>query len=261
MKILSIFGALIFAFIWASAASGAIYSWTDEDGVMHFANVAPPPQALVVVKDTPGDRDRGDDPERKTTVDDRLKSAENRADDLEQDLDQAKEEAREALQRARALEERLAEAGRLAAEAQRIQEVSYGYEETWEEDYSRSYYGGYGYRAVPFRRRGICGPDRRRHPRISHYRKARNGKYQYGNKPRGGSRDYGTGVNSAKRQSGRIFNQSRSNPYDNKPRKSLKSRHYGVGVNSAKRQSGRIFNQSRSNPLRSNSVSRRAIYY
>ena len=228
MKTLSIFGAFIFAFLWAPAASGAIYSWTDEDGVLHFTNVAPPPQALVVVKDTP--RDRGGDSARKPTVDERLKSAENRADDLEQDLDQAREEAREALQRARALEETLAEASRLAAEAQRIQEASYRYEETWEEEYPRSYYGAYGYRSVPFRRRGICGPDRRRHPRISHHKKAHRGKYHYGKKyygsrPRGGSR------------------------------------HYSIGVNSARTQSERVFNQSRSNPLRSNFISRRAIYY
>ena len=227
MKVLSIFGAFIFAFLWASAASAAIYSWTDEKGVLHFTNVAPPPQALVVVKDTPKDRDRENVSAREKTVDERLKSAENRADDLEQDLDQAKEEARGALQRARALEERLAEASRLAEETQEVQEASYRYEETWQEEYSRSpYSGGYVYRAAPYRRPYIRTNDRRRVPRKSHLRKARYKKHHYGNKPR----------------------------------KSLRSRRYGIGINSARTQSERVFNQSRSNPLRSNFISRRAIY-
>ncbi|MBW1774032.1 MAG: DUF4124 domain-containing protein [Deltaproteobacteria bacterium] len=214
MKVLSIFGAFIFAFLWASAASAAIYSWTDENGLLHFTNVAPPPQARVVSA-------------REKTVDERLKSAENRADDLEQDLDQAKEEAREALQRARALEERLAEASRLAEEAQTYQEASYRYEETWEEEYSRSpYYGGYVYRAAPYRRPYVCTNDRWRVPRKSHLRKARYKKPYYGTTSRVG----------------------------------LKNRRYGIGINSARTQSERIFNQSRSNPLRSNFISRRAIY-
>lgn len=221
MKKLSIFGAFIFAFLWESTASGAIYSWTDENGVLNFTNVAPPPQAQVVVKDSPRRNTRGADRVQEESVDERLRRAQERADDLEESLDNAREKAE-------ALEERLAEASRLAEEAQRVQEAAYRYEDTWEEEYSRSsYYSGYGYRAIPFRRRGICGPDRWRPPRISHYKKARHRKPYYGNKPR----------------------------------KSLKSRHYGIGVNSARTQAERIFNQSRSNPLRSNFVSRRAIYY
>lgn len=35
----------------ASPLYGAIYSWTDENGIMHFTNYNPPPEARVFIKD------------------------------------------------------------------------------------------------------------------------------------------------------------------------------------------------------------------
>lgn len=225
MKTPIIFGVFIFAFLWASAASGAIYSWKDENGVMHFTNVAPPPQARIVVKNAPVDNDEGDNSAEKESVDERLERAEDRVEDLEQDLDQAEEKAREALQRAEALEARLAESN--AEEAQFVQEAIYRVEKTWEEGYSSSpYYGGYVYRTAPFYRWKNCRPDRGKRPPISHYRKARHKKPYHGAKSRGG----------------------------------LKSRRYNMGVNAAKTQSERVFNQTRRNTLRSDLIGRRALY-
>ncbi len=224
MKVLNMFGIFVFAFLWASAASADIYSWTDENGVMHFTNVAPPPQARILVKDAPGDHNQGDYRAPEASVDERLKRAEERADDLAHDLDLANERAREALQKARELEERIARAN--AGEAQFVQEAAYRYDAVWEEEVSGSpYYGGYVYRAAPYRRPINCRPERWRSPRISHFKKARSGKHYYGYRPWEGSRNYGV-----------------------------------IGINRAATQSHRIFNKSRSNPLTSNFISRRALY-
>jgi hypothetical protein len=234
MKKLSIFGAFIFALLWVSTASAAIYTWTDENGVVHFTNYSPPPQAQVIVKDIPGKDRQGADSALEKSVEERLKRAEERADDLEEDLDRANEKAREALQRARAMEERIAYANRLAEETERIQQASYRYQETYEEGYAGyPYYGGVIYSGFPYRR-PICRPYYRRHPRISHWKKEPWGRSHWRHKSWKGSPHY-----------------------SNRP----KGRHYGViGINRARNQSDRIFKQSRSNPFRSSPVARRAIY-
>lgn len=229
MKVTIIFGVFIFAFLWASASSAAIYTWTDENGVMHFTNVAPPAHARVIVKDIPKKHNSAAEKARRDSVEKRLKRAEERADELERSLDNAREKAE-------ALERRLANANRMAEEAPGVQQASYGYDETWEEEYSRyPYYGGYVYRAVPLGR-SICRPRYWRHPRYGPWKKGHRGKHHWRHRPWKGKHHYG------------------HRPWGG-------SRHYGVvGINRARTQSHHIFNKSRSNPFRSNFVSRRAIY-
>ncbi len=53
MKLLAIFSSILFVCFCTSTSSANIYSWVDENGIMHFTNYSPPPGAKLVVKDIP----------------------------------------------------------------------------------------------------------------------------------------------------------------------------------------------------------------
>jgi len=114
----------------ASAAMADIYEWTDEDGVKHYSNYAPPENSRVLMKtkeepyDEAADRARAEE-ERQTLLElTRLEIAQREAD-----LAQREAEA----------ERRLLEADRLAEEA--LREAESNMEES---ENSQITYGGYG---------------------------------------------------------------------------------------------------------------------
>ena len=232
MKMLTIFGVFVFVSLWASAASGEVYSWTDEDGVVHFTNFAPPPQAQLIIEDEEGDEAPGAAPQaspregaiaseggQRNAEEDRLERTEARVEELEQNLNQAQEKAE-------ALEASLAEANRRAQEAQRIAEEGYGPDgEYVVNDASPACYGGYAYGVVPYSRPFIGEKERRRY-------------YHKGELPEP---------------------RYQKHPSSHKP---LRGREAGLsrpGINDARTQAERTFYQSRRNPLQSNFISRRQV--
>lgn len=70
MKLLAIFGAIIFVCFYTTRSSADIYSWTDESGITHFTNYSPPPVAKLIIKDMPVARSKV--PEKETVAEDSL---------------------------------------------------------------------------------------------------------------------------------------------------------------------------------------------
>jgi len=216
MKVLGIIGTFLFVYLWTSPVSATIYTWTDENGVVHFTNYAPPSHAQVIVEDVPGrPAQEGDTASGSGTdqaFEDRLQRAEARANDLEQSLNQAQEKAQ-------ALEESLAEANRRAQEALRIEEAVSRSDTAWEEEYATpvyySPYDTYGYSVVPHSRPIIARKPHGRYPYISHYDKGRDKKHGSGRGPREGDKKHRSNIGrvDARTQSERVFNQSRRNPF------------------------------------------------
>lgn len=237
MGILGILGIFVFVFLWASAASAAIYSWTDKDGRVHFTNFAPPPQARLIIKDSRGDegsgtamqtspRKKAGAPEagQKEAVNDRLKKAEARVGDLEKQVNQAQEKAKALEQdlaeaHRKAQEQNLAEARRKVQEAQEMAQEASGSDGESEVDYiSPPYYGGYVYGAVPYGRPFID----KKGPRGFHHRRDLHKKGSHRRQPADytssrGRRDSFSGAvsNDARTQDNRNFEQSRINPLEN----------------------------------------------
>ena len=50
MKALKIFLCIIMGCVVASPLYADIYEWTDKDGVTHYTNYAPPPEAKIIMK-------------------------------------------------------------------------------------------------------------------------------------------------------------------------------------------------------------------
>ena len=126
-----IFFIITVSCIVSSSAFGDIYEWTDENGVKHYSNYAPPENSRILMKtkEEPYDEEA-----------DRARAEAERQAQLESArLDIAQREA-ELEQREIEAERRLAEADRLAEEAQRNAE---SYVE--EAGNSRSTFQSYGY--------------------------------------------------------------------------------------------------------------------
>jgi hypothetical protein len=95
MKLLMIFGAILFICFWASTSSANIYSWVDENGITHFTNCSPPPAARMVVKDIPISHSAVPE-EESIQKEDPLAQEPELEQDLEKDKIQAKTENVEA---------------------------------------------------------------------------------------------------------------------------------------------------------------------
>jgi hypothetical protein len=95
MKLLKIFGAILFICFCASTSSANIYSWVDENGITHFTNYSPPPAAKMVVRDIPVSHSMV--PEKESVEKEDLLGQEPEIEqDLEEDKIQAKTENAEA---------------------------------------------------------------------------------------------------------------------------------------------------------------------
>ena len=98
MKLLTIFGAILFICFSTSTSSADIYSWTDNNGVTHFTNYSPPPGAKLVVKDVPVSH--GTVPEKETMAEDSLGEGTEMRPDLGEDKIQGERKKVQALEEA-----------------------------------------------------------------------------------------------------------------------------------------------------------------
>lgn len=146
---------------WISAVDADIYSWTDEEGVTHFTNYAPPKHARLLMKTPEIPYDEEADIQRQET--DRLEVARQELAEREAFLLQEQQEA----------ERRLAEANARAdaalREAEQILQDAEAAAENPDYNYRDGYAYGYGY--YPYYRYGF-----RKH--IHHY-KYQKRKYAY----------------------------------------------------------------------------------
>jgi hypothetical protein len=171
MKGLKIFLLIAAQFLIASSLFADIYEWTDENGVKHFTNYAPPNNAKLIMKTETVPYDEAADIERIET----------------EQQNQLALERQEIAEREAELERKLAEAERrLAAldrQAERIErEAEEWSDEAGDDDYIDSSYGYYpGYYTFPRKQRwyyrGNYGgiyykkPHYKRHHRYRHYKK------------------------------------------------------------------------------------------
>ena len=138
-----------------------IYEWTDENGVQHFTNTAPPKNAKILIKtpevpyDEAADRERMEDDRQRQLELARLEIAEKEAE----------------------IERRIAEADRIAAEAERYsEEVRQRADQYLEEArYSRRYFGRYGFWGYYRTPRYYVKPHKRHHHKKKYY--GQSGKY------------------------------------------------------------------------------------
>lgn len=125
-----------------STVNADIYAWTDEDGVRHFTNYAPPPQANIIMKTQELPYDEQADKERMDT---------ERQDQLTAALQEiAEKEARLAEMQVTA-EKRLETANRKAQEALEQAESLLDQAQYESSDYYGGGYQYYGY--YPYKRR------------------------------------------------------------------------------------------------------------
>jgi vacuolar-type H+-ATPase subunit I/STV1 len=165
MKLLTIFTTIFLICFSTSTPSANIYSWIDENGVTHFTNYSPPPEARIVVKDIEIPRNTDTEPETEqdlieakiesnSQLEEGLEKAKALVEGLEDRLIEANRRADEALKKAEAeardLENRLMEANQRAEEAlesaEALEEVAY----SAGSDYSSLVYGysyGYGFKS------------------------------------------------------------------------------------------------------------------
>ncbi len=164
MKQLSIV-TMVWVAVWVaglsiSAANADIYSWTDENGVNHFTNYAPPKQARLLMKTPEIPYDEQADIQRQET--DRLEVARQELAEREAFLLQQQEEAERRIAEASArTEAALREANQVLQDAEAAAEdantnrngsyaYGYGYYPYYRYgyrpgNYGKKYYSKYGY--------------------------------------------------------------------------------------------------------------------
>jgi hypothetical protein len=151
MKQFNILLTILIALLFIPTANADIYEWTDENGVKHFTNYAPPKQAKVLMKtpeipyDEEADKQRGEI-ERLEIARQELAERESRLLQQQQEAEQriaaSNRRAQQALQDAEAaLEE--AEASAENNEYRRSTGSYYGYYPYSGYGYSGRYYRGY----------------------------------------------------------------------------------------------------------------------
>ena len=175
-NIFTIIGAALWACAFlVSAADADIYSWTDENGVSHFTNYAPPKQARLIMKTPEIPHDQVADIQRQET--DRMEVARQELAEREAFLLQQQQEAerRIALANARA-DAALQEAQQVLQEAEAASQDA-GYER------NGSYVYGYGY--YPYYRHGYYPkyghPYKKKYYRYGHWHQKHDDKH--GHKP------------------------------------------------------------------------------
>jgi hypothetical protein len=179
IMILVLLAVWVYGFV-ALTARADIYSWTDENGVNHFTNYAPPKQAKLLMKTPEIPFDEEADNQRREN--DRLEAARQELAEREAFL----------LQEQQAAERRLAEANARADaalwEADRILQEA----ETAAEDANYDRSNGYAYGDSPFYRFGYSPGyhyeryyrKKNHHYKKRHYAYPHRRHYKYGYQPR-----------------------------------------------------------------------------
>jgi hypothetical protein len=178
MTVLKIFLCITVGCFVASSLYADIYEWTDEDGVRHYANFAPPPEAGIMMKteelpyDEAADRARQEADRKEQLELRRLELAERKAE-----LERREAETEQRLKEAgRQAEETLREAEKILDEARddRYDYGNYGYS-----DYYRSYYP-YHYKNRYYYRNETGSIYFIKPPHIGHFKRHRYEKRHYG---------------------------------------------------------------------------------
>ena len=147
-----------------SAVNADIYYWTDENGVNHFTNYAPPKNARVLMKTPEIPYNKEEDIQRQET--DRLEVARHELAEREAFLLQQQQEAEQRIAEANArAEAALREADQILQDAEAAAEDAGTYR-------NGSYVYGYGY--APYYRRGFRKPV---HHFKRHHYKYRHGRH------------------------------------------------------------------------------------
>ena len=165
--ILILMAVWLFGFV-ALTAHADIYSWTDENGVSHFTNYAPPKHAKLLMKTPEIPYDEEADNQRRET--DRLEVARQELEEREAFLLSEQQAAERRIAEANAkAETALWEADRILQEAEAAAE---------DENYGRSNGYVYGYGYYPYYRYGYRPWYYRKH--VQHYKEHH---YRYGHNP------------------------------------------------------------------------------
>jgi hypothetical protein len=169
----------VYGFV-ALTAHADIYSWTDENGVNHFTNYAPPKQAKLLIKTPEIPYDEEADNERREN--DRLEMARQELAEREAFLLQEQRAAERRIAEANArADAALREADRILQEAETAAaDANYDRSNGYAYGYYPSYRSGYrpGYHHKPYYREKIHH-YKKRHYAYPHYRH-----YKYGYQPR-----------------------------------------------------------------------------
>jgi hypothetical protein len=182
VKALKISLCVILGCFIASSLYADIYEWTDEEGVKHYTNYAPPPEAKILMKtqevpyDEAADRARMEAEREEQLELARLELAERKAE-LEWRETQAEQRLAEA---GRQAEETLREAEKILDEArnERYDNRNYGYS-----DYYRSGYP-YRYKNRYYYRNETASIYYTRRPYSDHFKRYRYKKHQFGHDKR-----------------------------------------------------------------------------
>ncbi len=117
MRGLTFFTWIFTACLWIQAAHADIYVWTDENGIRHFSNRNPHPEAKLFLKSMEGPYEEAVERAQRETekqreweraeaeIQERKERLARKVEELERRAEEAKREAREALERAEKLEE------------------------------------------------------------------------------------------------------------------------------------------------------------
>ena len=235
MKVLKILLFIAAGCLYAGSLHADIYEWTDENGVKHFTNYAPPDDATILIKSEEVPYDEAADRAR-----------------IEAERQQQLELARlEIAEREAELERRAAEAERRAMEAERYAEETVRAADQYLEDTrnDRWYYrgGGFwgGYRTPRTSRRfyrnetaSIYWVDR---PYVGHHKRKYPGKSHYGHS----GKNFGNKYQSNKHIYPKYYQSSQSS------RSPKRVRQGGLRVKARSRgPMGRSHSRSRSHGLR-----------
>jgi hypothetical protein len=165
---------MVWVTVWVSgfsilAAQADIYSWTDENGVNHFTNYAPPKHARLLIKTPEIPYDQDADNQRQET--DRLEVARHELAEREAFLLLQQQEAERRLAEANArADAALREADQILQDAEAAAENG---------DYYRNGSYAYGYGYYPYYRPGYRKYGHHYKKRHHKYRHGRHYKYKY----------------------------------------------------------------------------------
>ena len=199
MKVLKIVLYITVGCFIASSLFADIYEWTDEEGVKHYTNYAPPPEAKILMKtqevpyDEAADRARMEAEREEQLELARLELAERKAE-LEWREAQAEQRSAEVSRQA---EETLREAEKILDEArnERYDNRNFRYSGLYRGDYPYHYKNRYYYRNETGSIHFI------RPPHIDHFKRYRYKKYQIGHgkkHPRRPTHSWNNGLRSHK---------------------------------------------------------------
>lgn len=171
---------ILTVWIWAPTAVADIYSWSDENGILHFTNRNPPPEAELFLKTKEGPYEEAvARAQTETAAQRELRRAQDEAREQEErlaekaaELERRTEEANRKAEEALARAEELAEAANRGYTSSRGYALGYAY---YPLSYGYRYYGynRYGYGSPYYSRKRYKKHSYRHHEKQKRYGKSR----------------------------------------------------------------------------------------